>query len=76
MLSVGQRLAHASSSASRYVLVASGRGRGSVPAWHPWPDGLSSEAVFCFHYPRRVANDATVSWPGGGLALPCRRRTR
>ena len=43
-----------------------------VPAWRPWPEGLSSEAVFCFHYSRRVANDATVSWPGGGLALPRR----
>lgn len=43
-----------------------------TPAWRPWSDGLSAEAVFCFHYPRRVANDATVSWPGGGLALPRR----
>ncbi|MEX1171074.1 MAG: ISNCY family transposase [Chloroflexota bacterium] len=42
------------------------------PAWRPWPDGLGSEAVFCFHYPRRVARDATVSWPGGDLALPRR----
>jgi transposase len=41
-------------------------------AWRPWPDGLSADAVFCFHYPRRVANDNTVSWPGGGLALPRR----
>jgi transposase len=24
------------------------------PAWRPWPDGLSAQAVFCFHYPRRV----------------------
>ena len=46
------------------------------PAWRPWPDGLSSEAVFCFHYPRRVARDATVSWPGGGLALPRRHDGR
>ena len=43
------------------------------PAWRPLPEGLTPEAVFCFHYPRRVANDATVSWPGGPLALP--RRT-
>lgn len=43
-----------------------------VPAWRPWPDGLSSEAVFCFHYPRRVGRDSTVSWPGGDLALPRR----
>ena len=41
-------------------------------AWRPWPDGLSSEAVFCFHYPRRVGRDNTVSWPGGDLALPRR----
>ena len=39
-------------------------------AWRAWPDGRSAESVFCFHYPRRVARDATVSWPGGGLALP------
>ena len=42
------------------------------PAWRPWPAGLSAEAVFCFHYPRRVAPDATISWPGGPLALPRR----
>jgi transposase len=52
--------------------------RFSVPAddpdhaWRPLPEGLTPEAVFCFHYPRRVANDATVSWPGGPLALPRR----
>lgn len=43
-----------------------------VSAWRPWPDGLSSEAVFCFHYPRRVGRDSTVSWPDGDLALPRR----
>jgi transposase len=43
-----------------------------LPAWRPWPDGLSSDAVFCFHYPRRVGRDNTVSWPGGDLALPRR----
>jgi len=42
------------------------------PAWRPMPEGLAPEAAFCFHYPRRVANDATVSWPGGPLALPRR----
>ena len=42
------------------------------PAWRPLPDGLSAEAVFCFHYRRLVANDATISWPGGDLALPRR----
>lgn len=41
-------------------------------AWRPWPEGLSAETVFCFHYPRRVARDATISWPGGPLALPRR----
>ncbi len=39
------------------------------PAWRPWPDGLSSDAVFCFHYPRRVGRDSTLSWPGGDLVL-------
>ncbi len=41
-------------------------------AWRPWslPDPV--EAVFCFHYPRRVANDATVSWTGRPLAVPRR----
>lgn len=42
------------------------------PAWRPWPDGLSADAVFCFHYPRRVGRDNTVSWPGRDLALPRR----
>lgn len=41
-------------------------------AWRPWPAGLSAEAVFCFHYPRRVDRDSTVSWPDGDLALPRR----
>ena len=43
-----------------------------TPAWRPWPDGLSAEAVFCFHYPRRVGRDSTISWPDGDLALPRR----
>jgi transposase len=43
-----------------------------VLAWRPWPDGASSDAVFCFHYRRRVGRDSTVSWPGGDLALPRR----
>lgn len=44
----------------------------TLPAWRAWglPDPV--EAVFCFHYPRRVANDATVSWAGRPLALPRR----
>jgi len=43
-----------------------------APAWQAWPDGLTAEAVFCFHYSRRVARDATVSWEGRPLALPAR----
>ena len=43
-----------------------------TPAWRSWPDGLSGEAVFCFHYPRRVSRDSTISWPDGDLALPRR----
>lgn len=43
-----------------------------VPAWRPWPAGPPVEAVLCFHYPRRVARDATVSWAGEALALPRR----
>lgn len=43
-----------------------------VPAWRGWPAGLSAEAVFCFHYARRVAPDATISWEGRPLALPPR----
>ena len=46
------------------------------PAWHAWPDGLTAEAVFCFHYPRRVAADATLSWDGRALALPARADRR
>jgi transposase len=46
------------------------------PAWRPMPEGMDPEEVFCFHYPRRVANDATVSWPGGSLALPRRHDGR
>lgn len=42
------------------------------PAWRAWPAGLSAEAVLCFHYPRRVAPDATISWEGRPLALPRR----
>ena len=42
------------------------------PAWRPWPEGPAPEAVFCFHYPRRVGNDATIPWDGRALALPSR----
>jgi transposase len=42
------------------------------PAWRPWPAGLTAESVFCFHYHRRVARDATLSWAGVDLALPRR----
>jgi hypothetical protein len=42
------------------------------PAWRAWPDELELDAVFGFCYPRRVANDATLAWAGGSLALPRR----
>jgi transposase len=42
------------------------------PAWRDWPAGLDTASVFCFHYPRRVARDATLSWGEGALALPRR----
>jgi len=41
-------------------------------AWQPWTLERPIESVFCFQYPRRVANDATVSWLGRSLALPRR----
>lgn len=40
------------------------------PVWRPWTAERPIESVFCFQYPRRVANDATVSWLGHSLALP------
>jgi hypothetical protein len=43
-----------------------------VPAWRALPEDLTAEAIFCFHYPRRVARDATVSWGREALALPRR----
>lgn len=42
------------------------------PAWRAWADGLDAASVFAFHYPRKVARDATISWDGGQLALPRR----
>ena len=42
------------------------------PAWRPWPDDQDIAAVFGLCYPRRVANDATLAWAGGSLALPRR----
>ncbi|MEO7117867.1 MAG: ISNCY family transposase [Candidatus Limnocylindrales bacterium] len=47
-----------------------------TPAWRSWPDGSTPESVFCFHYPRRVAADATVSWGPTALSLPTRRDRR
>jgi len=44
----------------------------ATPAWQAWPAGRSAETVLCFHYPRRVAPDATLSWAGQPLALPPR----
>lgn len=31
------------------------------PAYRPWPAGLDPDAIFCFKYQRRVANDNTVA---------------
>jgi transposase len=47
-----------------------------TPAWRPWPDGAAREAILCFHYPRKAARDATISWAGLSLALPRRRDGR
>ena len=47
-----------------------------TPAWRPWPAGPTPASVFAFHYPRRVAPDATVSWGSGALSLPRRRDGR
>ena len=46
------------------------------PAWRAWTDGLVAASVFAFHYPRKVARDATISWDGLPLALPRRRDGR
>ena len=48
------------------------------PAWRPWPDGLTADAVFAFWYRRTAGRDDTVAWDGGALTLPPRadRRTR
>jgi transposase len=46
--------------------------RVETPSWQPWSADVPPEAVFCFHYRRRIEADATVSWPGGALALPAR----
>lgn len=47
-----------------------------APAWRAWSLAQPPEAVLCFHYPRRVANDATLEWAGGSLQLPRRRDGR
>lgn len=48
------------------------------PAWRPWPEGLSAEAVFAFWYRRTVTRDNTLPWGRETLAVPGRRdgRTR
>jgi transposase len=43
-----------------------------APAWRAWPSVHPVEAELCFHYPRRVAGDATLSWEGLVLSLPRR----
>ena len=80
------RLAHAATLEEANVLLAAYLPRHNarfavpaadpVPAWRPLPEGTGADALFCFHYPRRVARDATVSWSGGALALPRRRDGR
>jgi transposase len=47
-----------------------------TPVWRAWPDGPPPEAILCFHYPRRVAADATLSWDGRPFGLPRRRDGR
>lgn len=42
------------------------------PAWRPWPDGLSAEAVFAFWYERTVARDGTLGWGREALEAPPR----
>jgi transposase len=42
------------------------------PAWRPWPDGLSAEAVFAFWYERTVTRDDTLAWGQDALAVPPR----
>ena len=46
------------------------------PAWRAWADALEAASVFAFHYPRKVARDATISWDGIPLAVPRRRDGR
>ena len=48
------------------------------PAWRPWPDGLTAEAVFAFWYRRTVSRDHTLAWSREALELPPRAdgRTR
>jgi hypothetical protein len=43
-----------------------------TPAWQTWPSVHPIEAELCFHYPRRVAGDATLSWEGRAMSLPQR----
>jgi hypothetical protein len=43
------------------------------PAWRPMPPGVDLDAVFAFHYRRRVANDHTVRIGGLALDLPAIR---
>ncbi len=48
------------------------------PAWRPWPEGRSAEAVFAFWYGRTVNRDNTLAWGQDALAVPRRAdgRTR
>ena len=65
------RLAHAANLEEASALLATYLPRHNARFVVP-----AADALFCFHYPRRVARDATVSWSGGALALPRRRDGR
>jgi len=41
-------------------------------AWRAWSLASPATAVFCFHYARRVAPDATLSWASRAFSLPRR----
>ena len=45
-------------------------------AWRAWSGPRPAEAIFCFRYERRAANDGTLAWAGDRLALPDRRDGR
>lgn len=49
--------------------------RGAGSSYRAWPVSLDPEAIFCFQYQRKVANDNTVTFDGHALQiLPGRER--